>query len=630
MAGTSSIWNLCPGTRRASRSGSGSLSYKMRSSMHHRLSLHDLLARITPAGAFLSLLLLLCSPIPLQAEWTLFDGARVHPDYHGPVPKKSDVIFSTRFKREDSLDAIKSFRATRVEWVYSTDEDFIKKIKDQVGWFGGAMSGTLPLPSTDGLARDFDGNPIGPPWLKPWGAASVTTTHVATRDFLMAFVQRYIELGADSIQLDDVLLQLGTAEWGGDFSASSLAGFEQFLTTYPDKTELKRLGMDNTTGFDYRQYLKTGFSITKAADYRAKLNSIPSTKLWRRYLQTTVKAHVANLRRYIDEQKGKRFPLSMNLTGLSRPDKSNRNFFLSPYADYALAETPIGNNDDLLVRAATLRALGIGYVPSIMPKSLAENRQAIATLYALGAQPLVPWDIFVNGEPGQPATRFFGLPEDYGDLYEFVLNNADSFDDYEYATVVGIVIPLDKYSDSRTMRFVQRLSKNQVPFAFVLVGGNDESPIVESQRLSRFRTLVMVNPETDFTPADILALRSSSVKLVHASELSDHDIKDLSPLVLDSIPSGVKFFPRASTSKDSTNFIFHFINEHPLSGLRDRRSCERKIEISSYGLVGHHIKLVTLRDLQGSRMVSYLEKDKSVETIISLCSLWGILELRAS
>lgn len=492
------------------------------------------------------------------------------------------------------------------------------------------MSGTLPLPNTDGLARDFDGNPIGPPWLKPFGATSVTTTNAATRSFLLSFAQRYIEMGASSIQLDDALLQLGTAEWGGDFSTFTLAGFENFLAAYPDKAELKRLGMDNTTGFDYRQYLKARFNVTNAADYRAKLNGIPSTKLWRRYLQSTVKAHVASFRRYIDEQKGKRFPLSMNLTGLNRPDESNRNFFLSPYADYALAETPIDNNDDMLVRAATLRALGIGYVPSIMPKSLTENRQAIATLYALGAQPLVPWDVFVNGEPGQQATRFFGLPEDYGDLYKFVRNNAESFDDYEYAAVVGIVIPLDKYSDSRTMQLVRRLSKNQVPFAFVLAGGSEESHLIESEKLSRFRTLVMVNPEADFTPADILALRSSSVKLVHATELSDSDIKDLSPLVLDSIPSGVKVFPRASTSKESTVFMFHFINEHPLSDLDGGRSCERKIEIWSYGLGGHRIKRVTLHDLQGLRMVTYSENETSVETVISLCSLWGILELRTS
>ena len=56
-----------------------------------------------------------------------------------------------------------------------------------------------------------------------------------------------------------------------------------------------------------------------------------------------------------------------------RPEEKNWHFFLTEYTDYAMAETPIDNTEALARRAATLRALGIGYVPSLKPRSTPEN-----------------------------------------------------------------------------------------------------------------------------------------------------------------------------------------------------------------------------------------------------------------
>ena len=184
---------------------------------------------LVKACALVSLLLVfLWSPLPLHADWSLLDGARVHPEYRGPVPKKSDVIFSTRSKRDNAAEVAKAFGATRIEWVYSTEPEFVHSLQSVAPWFGGTVNSTIPLPKDEGIAKDLEGRPIVAPWMKSWGAKWITTTDPHTREALKGVVQRYLELGASSIQVDDPLLQYTAANWGGDFSESSLAGFRSF------------------------------------------------------------------------------------------------------------------------------------------------------------------------------------------------------------------------------------------------------------------------------------------------------------------------------------------------------------------------------------------------------------------
>lgn len=186
--------------------------------------------------------------------WSLLDGADAHPEYRGQVPKKSDVVFSTRSKKPEAFEAANSFGATRVEWVYATDAEFVSQIKREVGWFGGALNSSTKLPSEAGMAKDFDDSFVAP-WMKAWGVQLTTTTHPDTQKSLRAQAKAYLGMGADSIQCDDPALQFfsGT-RLGGDFNPSTLAE-SKFLESYPDQAELKRLGLASFRG-DYREFLK--------------------------------------------------------------------------------------------------------------------------------------------------------------------------------------------------------------------------------------------------------------------------------------------------------------------------------------------------------------------------------------
>lgn len=584
--------------------------------------------------AVVPLLFLLALLHPLgagAAEWQLTDGAMVHPEYNKPKPRHSDVILSTRFKRENAVEIIKAYGANRVEWVYSTDKAYVDSITEAVEWFGGTLNSVMTLPDANGLAHDFDGQPLVPPWMRSWGAKLISIAHPAARKLLEDTARRYIDLGASSIQFDDPLLQVQSGYRGGDFSDLVLAEFRKFLTNYPDKHELDRLGITDTTSFDYRQFLTDRFGIRNADEYQQRYRLLPTTPLWMQFHRASVKTYFSEFRATLNNYRGGYFPLSMNLSSISGPNESRPDFFLAEYADYAIVETPIEDIDALQVRAATYRALGIGYVPSILPRSLQENRRAIATLYALGGQPLVPWDVYITVGPEAKPDRFFGAPQDYADLYHFVRKNAHLFDGLEQAAVVGIVVPVDKYRPRETSELVRRLMKYNMPFAFVLTGGIHRKFAIDLALARNYKLLITANAERDYAPGTLQTLATIPVPRISASELSDHAVEALSPFVAKNSSTNLRLYPRnAPWQENPRALVVHVVDSaiHEESGTSS--ACERTVGIKAGAIPGHGIKAVSWQSGNAVRHPSWIRDGLDFLINIPECVLWGMLRIELS
>lgn len=412
----------------------------------------------------------------------------------GPVPgKASDVVFSPRFPKDDSRAVADAFSATRVEWVYANDHGAVEATKALGLPFGLTLNANLRPKSDDGYAEDFDGKPYVAPWMAGWGAKWITTTHPATRAALAEELARLISLGATSIQFDDPLLQLFPAESGhGDFNPSTRKGFSIWLAQYPDRERIKVAGLDGFEG-DYKDYLVKTFNVKDATDYRRRFRQFPSTEFWLAYVRSTVTDYLTDLRQALRTPGGGRTPLSMNLSELRWPDAKERHFFLARYADYVVAETTPIEKDDLILRSATLRALGLGFVPSIRPSGLSKNRSAIATLYALGAVPLVPWDIFVPN-----SSRYFGTPAEYADLFKFVRAHPDLFDDYVYSADLGILIDPASLSREQLRPLLKRLHELNVGYNFILIGPESQGrENIRHQLLAESKALINATNRTD-------------------------------------------------------------------------------------------------------------------------------------
>jgi hypothetical protein len=567
--------------------------------------------------------ILLCAPQTLYGQWTWLDGARAHPEFRGTVPRKSDVVFSSRSGRADALEVIRAYGANRVEWCYSDAEEFIQQIRGAIEWFGGAINPTLRPQSDSGYALDIEGKPIVAPWMTHWGSPWISTTSNDSRQALFNKSKRFIERGARSIQVDDPLMQLATVRWGGDFSSATLQGFSEYLRNNPEKMRLTGLTAYKEEPFDYREYLASQYRINTLADYLRQYARLPSTPIWASYIKSTVRDFYVWYRSQLDYEASQRFPISMNLVGLSRPDETRAYFFLSEFADYAISETPISDPVDMVIRAATMRALGIGHVASLLPRSREENRRAIAFLYSIGVQPLVPWDVYIGTGPDRKPKRFYGEPKDYADMYSFVRANRELFDGFETAAVVGIVIPVHKYREKETVSLVRRLLYSNVPLAFVLVGGTDREFSLDVDRVMSFRTLLTVNSLGDFSEKDRKMLQSSKLQLVSATQLSSDDVQALSPFH----SSSGRLIPRASTYKKDV-LVIHILGREKDPGSEDAsESCRQAVGLKADSLTG--MKIIRARWITSSGEVKIQKGAKSEGPLFEVesCHQWGLLKL---
>lgn len=571
--------------------------------------------------------LLIFPSFPGHADWSLVDGARVHPDYRGPTPKKSAVVFSSRSKRPDAIDQIRAFGATRVEWVYSFDPDFTAALKRETGWFGGSLNANIPLDSDAGMAKDFDGNTLVHPRMKAWGGKWNTTTHPETQRATWSRTTRYLDLGVDSIQFDDPLLQLYSAYlWGGDFNPSTLAGFDNYLKNHPNQDALAVHGLAGMRG-DYREFLIQRHAVKDAKDYARRRHTFPSTKIWIEYLQHSVIQHFTDLRRHMNTTRGSVVPLSMNLGNLNRPDENQWHFFLASLADYAMAETPINKTSELQMRALTARALGIGFVPSLKPLSIARNRVAIATLYALGAVPIVPWDVYTgNDETGQPK-RVFGTQEEYGDLYRFVRTNAELFDNLEQTAVIGIPVPVDNFDKVAVDAVADKLFQRRIPFAFILAGGRERKFAIDAARATQPKLLLLVNSDADFNVANRRALHSLPVPPITADLLSNSMLQSLSPFIVAGNAVDLKLYPRARAIAEPNRLVVHVVDEARGEPGPVDPGCKHRIGIKKSFLGNRDLRSVTWNAGAESVLLDLSDSPTAIFFTVPHCGLWGVLTI---
>lgn len=575
------------------------------------------------ATAMLGLLLALAC-WPTRAD--LLQATGLHPPLPAGVPRASDVVFSTRFRRAEAAAVAKAFGATRIEWGYSTDPAFVASLREVGPWIGCTLNANPKLPSDDGYARDFDGRVLAAPWMPGWGVSWVSTAHPDTQAAHAQELRRCAAVGARSVQFDDAQLQVFAARFqGGDFNPAMVAGFPDWLARHPDREAVRAAGLDGFRG-DYKAWLVDRHGVKDTDDYRRRQSQWPSTPLWLAYTRAEVLAHHRRLRQLARQPDGQPMAWSMNLGHLTEPLAANAIAYLAAVADYNMGETPIKDWTLQVMQATTTRSLGLGFVPSLMPLSHSENRTAIAYLHALGGNVVVPWDVYDgNDEKGQPR-RFFGQAADYGDLYRFVRQQAARLDGLELAPAVAVVLPYERGQVAALRGLSQRLVGRQVPFAFVPVGG-EAGYTVDAARLRGVQLIVTTNPDADYPPATLQALRDSGIERVALADLRDDRLDALRPFVLAPGAERVRVVPRA-TPGDGRRLVLHVVDTTRGELPGADAGCQRRIGLKAAQLGGRRVTRVTWADLAGEgSAAAELTPAGLVSFSLPRCSLWTVVEL---
>lgn len=468
----------------------------------------------------------------------------------GKLPKPSDVIFSTRSWHDNSVDTLKRFGANRCEWVYTEDQKVVEKLKAAVPFVGLSISSTQGTPNAAGAAVGVNGQQLVAPWMKTMGFKWNSSIRAATRDALTGQALKLVGLGADSIQFDDPNIEYGAYVFaGGDFSDEAVQGFARFAPADPGLSGESRASLERNN-WNIKNWVQSAQSDPDnnwAAFKRARGND-PVWLSWGRYLRTTVASYVGSLREAL-HSAGHAVPLSANVPN---PLPLLDRMFLMENTDYLISEINSDHGPQQLASyCMTSAAMGNPFVASLAPRQTGSTRWQIALAYALGANALVPWDVYVPPDLlGRQAPRYFGKVEDYGDLYQFIRSNPALFDGWNLVTQLAIMVSPGAATDDQITRIASSCRSLGTGFKFLVVGDR------VTYGMDQFKTppaaVVPVG-----VPADTVKRAFPSAQIVSPEELSRGGFNGSADIFRIEAPQGFVAFAREN---GGPNLLLHIID----------------------------------------------------------------------
>jgi hypothetical protein len=481
-----------------------------------------------------------------DVEATFADIAQPCPRSAG-APKASDVCFSTRWRRptsptdpHDSLPSARAFHATRLDWLYlsgnaAADKAFVAKAKAQGYLVGGTLNSSLTdTPDTRsfqlGRTVNLKGEPLKDPWTKKWGMRFGCPNHPDYATVFLAHARYALEAGVDYFQMDGVQLNEIMMHHGGCFCTHCMKGFQEYLAAHSTPEPRVAWGVAELSGFNYAQFL---LDLGNPPDSPVAALKGPRglRRLFEDFQVESGLRFLASMHAEIDRIAGRKLAYSCNAT----------REFLTTYHkvhDFALIEAypstegiPGFLYSERLKKA---RELGTSYLFTLVSDDVEHNRRFIAVSYALGANVIVPWDVFTGFE----TPRFFGTPDQFADLFGFVRANAARLDGYEEAYVAGPGIrdpryaadtmPLQVYGPVSVLAVVRALpGKPDAPVVVHLVAteAGESGPVrltLDPQRFFGGRSLKMrflTPPPYDAAVHEKAAVTGDASSLVRSLEL---------------------------------------------------------------------------------------------------------------
>ncbi len=309
------------------------------------------------------------------------------------APRYSDVCFSSRWERprdaQDSLEtfaAARSFHATYLNWVYTTNPNFIKKA-DSLGYrLQVALTPTLPdlpLGSTtneQGRIVSKTRQKVTAPWMKGWNNWWGCVNHPDFQAIYFANIEAALRAGAYGFQVDDPAM-----------------GFLLLRNKWEDVCYCP-------------------FCQKKADSLGVQPADIQ---------EVSVKAFHRNMKKRASALAGREVPFSCN--------NFEGDWELFPFGefDFGMAEIPErrANPEFIYATIREARRRGKAQVFTFTNDREWLVQKMIAATYACGGNMLVPWDAW----QGSGKERYFGKPAQFAPYYGFVRAIAKWLDGYEDA-----------------------------------------------------------------------------------------------------------------------------------------------------------------------------------------------------
>ena len=345
--------------------------------------------------------LVLCAVSSLSAgEPTMASVAKVRTLPEG-APGYADVCFSSRIRhpanandKHDSFRDAAAFHATRFDWVISTDREWIGEVKKRGYTYGGWLSSIL-TDSPDvktrraGRIKNEKGEMLYAPWMKFFEGYWGCVNSPEYRNTFVEHAKRLIDAKADTMQVDDPDMNVASIKWGGCFC----------------------------------EYCKD-----KA---KAEGINLGDEKEMKAFQERSVRAFYKDTRAEIDKYAGRHVPMSSN-------NYAGKWTFPYDLFEFGMAELPPAESTaaGIYAKQQDAAARGKSQIFTFVNEDAAAMRRLIATTYATGGNPIVPYDVYIRST-ATGADRYFGRPAQYSDLFGFVRAMDEALSGHEDAAVAG-------------------------------------------------------------------------------------------------------------------------------------------------------------------------------------------------
>ena len=506
-----------------------------------------------PAALLASLVGMTMMPGWAAAPRNLCDTVKPRATYPGAL-RASEVCMRSLVPRSanaknphDTLQAIRDFHVTRLEWIYNLTPAFVTRAKALgVTVSGACVNGCLAgvdkkapdwyMPYT---TLDLDGNAVEAPWMRPWRGHMLweCINNPEAREAYLRYVKGLVDLGVADLQRDGPEMNHSATSWGGCFCRYCIPGFRKYLKQYGNRAQMTEAGVADLEGFDYAAHLRA-----RNAPVGDAFRQYPRDYLKGEFLkfqeQSTVEFHQW-WRKELDAYAGRHVPVSSN-NGMSNfgPVHSVFDRWIGELSwSQAQPET-------LWEAARQARELGKGQSTTMplrhdaveTPEWILRTRQTIATNYALGMHIEAPWDTYLPIVTESPA-RYFGKAEDYADLFAMVRASASLLDGYEEAAVGGGLLTDGRWTASTAPVTVFAGGRRVYSFTRALPG-KPNAPVVthlvdwsgEPQSLT-----VSLNPEALFAGRPVRISLITPKPYDRQAHVAAFDSHDYAPLVVETV-----------------------------------------------------------------------------------------------
>jgi hypothetical protein len=352
----------------------------------------------------------------------------------------------------DTIQAAKNFAVDRIVWIYENDAVYNNKVRA-----AGIAIGTTMVNNATGLvanagerwkslsredkldfierfsSRNIDGEQVlmshirrhgGEYWISHW---MTDQTNPQWLEYYTDYVADLYAAGISTLHRDGPHQNSLSVRAGGNFTDAAVLYFRNYLKQELSEDDLQQLGVEDIDSFNVREHFRA-----LGAPNDGELFSWTGSPLMPHFIRAMAIADnefLVNLRKAVENKTGMTIPWSSNELG---PIKEYEDAF-----DFRIGEFPAHFNQPQTLFTMGNYATSAGKRQawiSMVDRNFAERadftadlRRHIATAYAIGTIPLVPWCVYMGA--GLP--RYYGKEENYADLFNFVADNVEHFNGHE-------------------------------------------------------------------------------------------------------------------------------------------------------------------------------------------------------